>query len=47
MIPSSLALIGMPSWLELGVVLLVLLLVFGPRLLDFLARLSVERERFR
>ncbi len=47
MIPAYLALIGMPSWLELGVIALVLLLVLGPKLLDFLARLSVERERSR
>jgi Sec-independent protein translocase protein TatA len=47
MVPSHVALIGMPSWLELGVIGLVVLLVIGPKLLDLLARLSVERERFR
>ncbi|QDV09853.1 hypothetical protein Poly30_54130 [Planctomycetes bacterium Poly30] len=44
---SSFALIGMPGWLELAVVALALLVIVGPRLANFLARRSVERERFR
>ena len=45
MLTTYCALIGMPGWLELGVIALVVLLVLGPKLLDLLARLSVQRER--
>lgn len=47
MITPHVAVIGMPSWLELAVIGLALLVVLGPRLLNFLARLSAERERYR
>lgn len=39
--------IGMPGWIELAVIVLVLLVLFGPKLLDFLARRSVERQHYR
>ncbi|MFT5734191.1 MAG: Sec-independent protein translocase protein TatA [Paracoccaceae bacterium] len=44
---SHVALIGMPSWLELVVIGAVLLVIVGPRLLSYLARRSVMRDRFR
>ena len=47
MVLPHIALIGMPGWLELAVIGLALLVVLGPRLLSFLARLSAERERYR
>lgn len=47
MTPPPIALIGMPSWLELVVIGLALLIFVVPRLLNFLARLSAERERYR
>ncbi len=39
--------IGFPGWVELAVIGLVVLVVLGPKILDFLARRSVQRERYR
>ena len=47
MILTHVALIGMPSWVELGVIALALIIILGPKVLDLLARLSVQRERSR
>ncbi len=47
MISTHFALLGMPSWLEMGVIAVALILVLGPKILDLLARLSVQRERSR
>ena len=42
---TNFALLGMPSWLEMGVIAMALILILGPKVLDLLARLSVQRER--
>ncbi|MEM8710105.1 MAG: hypothetical protein AAGG01_04070 [Planctomycetota bacterium] len=44
---APLAVFGFPGWVELALIVGALLIFFLPRILDFLARLAAERERYR